>query len=119
MNTMSKQSILARKAVRLAPEYINAITGREPERMTCVEPSDEGGWLVEAEMVEDRRIPSSTDMLALYEIELDASGELLACWRTRRYRRGETLSPMADTEQTDTEQTPNEDTNCVGPKYVR
>src|SRR5215472_2447080 len=97
---MSERPILAREAVRIAPEYITAITGREPARMTGVEPTDEGGWVVEAEMVEERRVPSSADMLALYEIELDADGELLACSRTRRYRRGEALSPMRDTEQT-------------------
>ena len=50
------------------------------------------GWIVEAEMVELQRIPSSADMLALYEIELDADGELLACARTRRYMRGQNLS---------------------------
>jgi hypothetical protein len=96
---MSKPSIVTREAAQLAPQYITAITGREPERMTCVEPSDEGGWIVEAEIVEDRRVPSSADILALYEIELDVDGELLACSRTRRYRRGQALSPMTDTEQ--------------------
>jgi Gas vesicle synthesis protein GvpO len=54
-------------------------------------PTDEDGWIVEVEIVEDRRIPSSADMLALYEIELDADGELLAYRRTRRYRRGQAL----------------------------
>lgn len=39
-------------------------------------------------MVEDRRIPSSTDMLALYEVVLDMDGELLSYKRTRRYSRG-------------------------------
>ncbi len=39
-------------------------------------------------MIEDRRIPSSTDMLALYEVVLDMDGELLSYRRTRRYTRG-------------------------------
>jgi hypothetical protein len=108
---MSQPSIVAHEAAQLAPDYITAITGREPERMTSVEPSDEGGWIVEAELVEDRRIPSLADMLALYEIELDADEELLGCSRTRRYGRGDVLSPMADTEQS-----PNGDTNGVGPE---
>ncbi|MFG1933377.1 gas vesicle protein GvpO [Mycobacterium sp. NPDC048908] len=43
-------------------------------------------------MVEERRIPSSADMLALYEIELDADGEFLAYSRTRRYMRSEHLA---------------------------
>jgi Gas vesicle synthesis protein GvpO len=86
-----QHSILAREAVRLAPEYVKEITGRRPVQMTGVAPTDEGGWIVEVEVVEDRRIPSSADILALYEIELDADGILLAYRRTRRYRRGEAL----------------------------
>jgi Gas vesicle synthesis protein GvpO len=96
-------STLAREAVQLAPEYITEMTGRRPVLITGVAPTDEDGWIVEVEIVEDRRIPSSADMLALYEIELDADGELLAYRRTRRYRRGQAL----DGEQTalDAEQT--------------
>ena len=89
-------SIPAREAVQLAPEYITEMTGRRPVQVTGVAPADEDGWIVQAEIVEDRRIPSSADMLALYEIELDADGDLLAYRRTRRYRRGAAL----DGEQT-------------------
>ena len=39
-------------------------------------------------------------MLALYEIELDADGELLGYHRTHRYMRGNALSPMQDDEST-------------------
>jgi hypothetical protein len=108
---MSNSSIVAREAAQLAPKYISEITGRHPERVTAVEPDDEGGWIIEAEVVEDRRIPSSADMLALYEIELDVDGALLGFGRTRRYMRGEALSPTSDTEQT-----PNRDMNGVGPE---
>ena len=96
-------SIPAREAVQLAPEYITEMTGRRPVQITGVAPTDEDGWIVEAEIVDDRRIPSSADMLALYEIELDADGELLPYRRSRRYRRGQVL----DGEQTalDTEPT--------------
>jgi hypothetical protein len=44
--------------------------------------------VVEVEVVEDRRIPSSGDILALYEAEMDMEGNLLAYRRIRRYRRG-------------------------------
>lgn len=102
-------SIAAREAARLASAYTSAMTGRQPTRITAVAPDDEGGWTVEAEVVEDRRIPPSADMLALYEIELDVDGTLLGYERTRRYMRGEALSPIADTAQTS-----NGDTNGVG-----
>ncbi len=93
---MSKRSIAAREAARLAPEYIAELTHRQPARITAVEPDDQGGWIVEAEVVEDRRIPSSADMLALYEIELDPDGELLGLGRTRRYMRGGALELTPD-----------------------
>jgi hypothetical protein len=108
---MSNPSIVAREAARLAPQYIAEMTGRPPERITAVEPDDEGGWIIEAEVVEDRRIPSSADMLALYEIELDIDGALLWFGRTRRFMRGEALSPMDETEQGS-----NGDADGVGPQ---
>ena len=55
--------------------------------MSGVEPSEDG-WLVTVEVVEDRRIPSSTDVLATYETELDRDGELISYRRVRRYARG-------------------------------
>jgi hypothetical protein len=83
-------SLTAREAVDIVRESITEITDGEPVRITSVAPSDEGGWIVEVETVEDRRIPSSADMLALYEVELDSDGEMLAYRRIRRYMRGQT-----------------------------
>lgn len=79
----------AREVVRLAGEHIADLTGAEPGVGTSVLPTDEGGWIIEVEVVEDRRIPSSADMLALYEVELDADGELLAYKRIQRYMRSQ------------------------------
>ncbi|MFI7450807.1 gas vesicle protein [Nonomuraea sp. NPDC049714] len=67
--------------------HIAALTAREVEGVTRVKPEGDG-WLVGVEVVEDRRIPSSGDILALYEAELDAAGDLLSYQRLRRYRRG-------------------------------
>ncbi|OBA82137.1 gas vesicle protein GvpO [Mycobacterium sp. 1164966.3] len=83
-------ALTAREAVDVVRENITEIAGGEPVRITSVAPSDEGGWIVEVETVEDRRIPSSADMLALYEVELDSDGEMLAYRRLRRYMRGQT-----------------------------
>jgi len=81
-------AVTARDAIALARDYLTEMTGQEPARMTSMAPTDVG-WLVEVEAVEDRRIPSSSDILALYEIELDADGELLSYRRVRRYLRGQ------------------------------
>lgn len=67
--------------------HIAELTSRQTEGVTLVRPQDDG-WLVGVEVVEDRRIPSSGDVLALYEAELDAAGNLLSYRRLRRYRRG-------------------------------
>ena len=80
----------ARDAADVARELITELNGQDPVAMTSVEVTDQEGWIVEFEVVEDRRIPSSSDILALYEVEMDADGELLALRRTRRYLRGQT-----------------------------
>lgn len=82
--------LTAREAVELAREHITDMTGREVLQTTSVAPTETDGWVVEVEVVEDRRIPSTSDILALYEVELDADGELLTYRRTRRYMRGQT-----------------------------
>jgi len=80
----------ARDAAEAAREFITEMNGRDPVAMTSVELTDQDGWVVEFEVIEDHRIPSSADVLALYEVELDADGELLGFRRTRRYLRGQT-----------------------------
>jgi len=83
--------VTAREAGELARQSLTDMTDRTPVQTTSVSPTDDG-WLVEVEMIEDRRIPSSSDVLALYEVELDLDGELLAYRRVRRYLRGQTTS---------------------------
>lgn len=63
------------------------LIGKKPEGITSVEPTD-GGWLIGVEVIEDQRVPSSADILAVYEAELDADGDLLSYRRTSRYSRG-------------------------------
>ena len=60
-----------------------------PAGVTSVEPDDDH-WLAEVEVLEERRIPPSCDLLALYELELDAVGELVAYRLTKRYTRRDT-----------------------------
>lgn len=81
-----RDSLSAAEAAQLGLRQIAELTGKEPEGITGVEPSEDG-WLVGVEVVEDRRIPSSGDILATYETELDPSGEMLSYRRVRRYSR--------------------------------
>lgn len=75
------------EAARAALEYITELTGKEVRGAVSLERS-ENGWLVGVEVVEDRRVPSSNDVLGLYLTEIDAEGSLRTYRRTRRYTRG-------------------------------
>jgi hypothetical protein len=77
----------AAKAGQAALGQITELTGKQPEGVTGVD-RGEDGWVVGVEVVEDRRVPSSSDILATYEIELDMDGELMSYRRVRRYPRG-------------------------------
>ena len=74
---------------RRAMEQLADLTGKPPEGVTAVGKTEDG-WTVEVEVVESRRIPDSTDILATYEVEMDPSGELTGYRRLRRYARGRT-----------------------------
>jgi Gas vesicle synthesis protein GvpO len=79
--------LTAVEAGRQGLRLIAELTDKETEGVTGVEPT-EGGWLVTVEVVEDRRIPSSTDLLSMYQIELGLDGEIISYRRVRRYSRG-------------------------------
>ncbi|WP_063034720.1 gas vesicle protein GvpO [Nocardia grenadensis] len=81
--------LTAREAAAAAIEHLRELTSKSVEGVTSMEPLDDGR-LVEIEVLEDHRIPSSADMLALYEVEIDFDGNLLAYRRTARYARGST-----------------------------
>ncbi|GAA4877285.1 gas vesicle protein GvpO [Actinomycetospora straminea] len=46
------------------------------------------GWTVTMDVVETRRVPSTTDVIAVYDVDLDDAGELLGYRRLRHYVRG-------------------------------
>ena len=79
--------LTAAEAAQRGLRQMAELTGKEAEGVTGVEPAEDG-WIVGVEVVEDRRIPSSSDILATYETEFDMAGELLSYRRVRRYARG-------------------------------
>jgi hypothetical protein len=64
------------------------LTGRDAEGVTGLERTDDG-WRAQVEVLELRRIPETTDILALYEVDLDSDGDLAGYRRVRRYTRGD------------------------------
>jgi len=74
--------VVTREALR----QIADITGRPVDTVSAVERNDDG-WRVEVELVELERVPSTTNILATYEVTLDDDCSLLAYRRLRRYHR--------------------------------
>ncbi len=70
-----------------AARQLEELTGREVEGVIGLSRTDEG-WTVEVEVLEVRRIPETTDVLAIYEITVDEDGDLEGYRRLRRYVRG-------------------------------
>lgn len=75
------------EAARCAARQVAEFTGRSPESVVAIE-RVEHGWRIGVEVVETLRIPDSADILAIYDTELDSSGELISYQRVRRYARG-------------------------------
>ncbi|HET8663625.1 MAG TPA: gas vesicle protein [Nocardioides sp.] len=70
-----------------ARDAVQGLTGKSPETVTALERSDDG-WRVAVEVLELERIPSTTDVMATYEVNLDEEGELQGYRRVHRYLRG-------------------------------
>ena len=75
------------RAAGRAAEELCQLTGKRIEGIVGLEPAD-GGWTVAVEVLEVRRIPETTDVLALYQVDADQDGALMGYRRVRRYIRG-------------------------------
>jgi hypothetical protein len=53
---------------------------------------EEQGWLVGIEVLEIARVPSTSDVLGVYDVELDQYGALQGYRRRNRFLRGSTDS---------------------------
>jgi hypothetical protein len=71
-----------------AAEQLVGLTGKEFEGIVGLSRSEDG-WSVQVEVLDMRRIPSSTDVIAVYEVDVDEDGDLTGYRRLHRYLRGE------------------------------
>ena len=78
----------AAAVVERAKQQLRDVLGNEAESVSGLERSD-GRWTVLLEVVEVRRIPESTDVLASYELVLDDDGGIVGMQRRHRYRRSQ------------------------------
>jgi hypothetical protein len=85
--TSSRPQLSPVKVASKAAEQLVELLGREPEGVTGLEKTDDG-WAVQVEVLELRRVPATTDVLATYEVNTDRRGALTGYRRLRRYARG-------------------------------
>jgi Gas vesicle synthesis protein GvpO len=77
----------ATRVAATAMEQLTQLTGKPTEGVTGVERNDDG-WRVTVEVLEVRRVPETTDLLAQYDVDTDDQGDLMGYRRVRRYTRG-------------------------------
>jgi len=70
----------ARQFAELSSKEVEGVTGLH---------RTEDGWVVELDVLELRRVPETTDVLAIYEVTLDSSGGMEGYRRVHRYVRGQ------------------------------
>jgi hypothetical protein len=75
-----------RAALEGAQQLVD-LTGKEFEGIVGLA-KDDDGWTIQVEVLEMRRIPTTTDVLAVYDVNVDQSGALLGYRRVDRYVRG-------------------------------
>jgi hypothetical protein len=76
------------QVARLAAQQLRMLTGRDVEGAAGLERADDG-WRVLLEVVEVARVPRATDVIGVYEVTVDADGDLVSYDRIRRYVRAQ------------------------------
>ncbi|GIL27830.1 gas vesicle protein GvpO [Actinocatenispora comari] len=76
-------------ASREAMAQLAELTGRTPDSVSALEPTDDG-WSFQVEIVELERIPQTTSVLASYQVDADPDGNVLSYRRLHRYTRNGT-----------------------------
>ena len=84
----SGEKLTALELTRAAKKAVQELTGYSPESVSGLQWDGES-WLVTVDVCELERIPSTTDVMATYVVQLDESGGLLGYKRTQRFTRGQ------------------------------
>jgi hypothetical protein len=82
-----KRPLPPAQLARRAAEELSELLGHEAESIVGLERTDDG-WCIDLEVLDTPRIPSTSDILAQYSVNVDRHGHLLGYRRVRRYARG-------------------------------
>ena len=74
-------------AIGVAKEAVASLTILEFDSVGRCERRAEGGWTVMLDLIESVARMGDNDLLATYEVQIDADGEPVQVSRTRRYHR--------------------------------
>ncbi|MCN9243484.1 gas vesicle protein [Streptomyces sp. RY43-2] len=77
----------AMDVLRHARDQFTQLTGLAPESVSSFERTQDG-WAMEIEVLELARVPDTMSLIASYEVDVTADGELAGYRRVRRYERG-------------------------------
>ncbi|MYS88766.1 MULTISPECIES: gas vesicle protein [Streptomyces] len=75
------------EVLRHARGQLAELTGMTAESVSSFEQTEQG-WALEVEVLELERVPDTMSLMASYQVELDARGQLTGYRRVRRYERG-------------------------------
>jgi hypothetical protein len=75
------------EALRAVTTGLALMLDRPPAGVTSLKSTDEG-WTAQVEVVEVPRIPDTASVMASYQVQLDARGEIVSYERVARYPRG-------------------------------
>jgi hypothetical protein len=75
------------EVLRQARGQLAELTGMTAESVSSFEQTEQG-WALEVEVLELERVPDTMSLMASYQVELDAQGQLTGYRRVRRYERG-------------------------------
>ena len=78
----------ARELTTVAKETVAELTGFPPESVSGLQWDGEN-WLVTVDVCELERIPSTTDVMASYVVQLDERAGVVGYRRTKRWIRGQ------------------------------
>ncbi|CAL9625676.1 hypothetical protein SUDANB120_05970 [Streptomyces sp. enrichment culture] len=87
-NAADGKPLSAARVIRAAADQLADLLGLQAEAVSSCTRTEDGSWRLSVEVLELARIPDTMSLLASYDVEVDANGDLTGYRRTRRYERG-------------------------------